>query len=64
LIPTIPLFSIFSVNPPNTSNTESGEEGKRKRENGNIMEGVNPFKVHCTHAWNYCNPLMLLMYDK
>jgi hypothetical protein len=24
-------------------------------ENGNIIEGVNLFKVHCTHIWNYHN---------
>lgn len=22
---------------------------------GNIMDGVNLFKVHCTHGWNYKN---------
>jgi hypothetical protein len=27
-------------------------EGK---ENGNIMEGVNLFKVHCKYVWNYHN---------
>jgi ribosomal protein S6E (S10) len=29
-------------------------KGERKREEvyGNIIEGVNLFKVHCTHLWN------------
>jgi hypothetical protein len=30
--------------------------GKGERRNGN-MEGVNPFKVHCMHAWNYHNEI-------
>jgi hypothetical protein len=32
--------------------------------NGTVMEGVNLFKVHCTHGWNYHNepPLVILMY--
>jgi hypothetical protein len=32
--------------------------------NDNIMEGVNLFKIYCTHGWNYHNelPPILLMY--
>jgi hypothetical protein len=33
-----------------THQTLLESEGKRKRENENIMEGVNLFKVHCMHV--------------
>jgi hypothetical protein len=31
--------------------------GKRERGNGNIMERVNLFEVHCMHVWNYHNEI-------
>jgi hypothetical protein len=33
------------------------KKGKRKRRNGNIMNGVNLFKVHCMYACNYHNKI-------
>jgi hypothetical protein len=30
---------------------------KKRERNGNIMEGVNLFKVHCMHVWNYPNEI-------
>jgi hypothetical protein len=37
----------------NPSNTEKGK--RREPKNENVKEGVNLFKVHYMHAWNYHN---------
>jgi hypothetical protein len=34
---------------------------KRRREKGNIMEGVNFFKIYCNHVWNYHNEISLII---
>jgi hypothetical protein len=31
--------------------------GRRERENGNVIEGVNLFKVHCIYVWNDYNEM-------
>jgi hypothetical protein len=41
-------------NPPNTVCKREKEGG----ENGNTMEEMNLFKVHCTHVWNYHNEIL------
>jgi hypothetical protein len=31
---------------------------RKERVNGNITEGVNLFKLHCTHVWNYHDEIL------
>jgi hypothetical protein len=40
-----------TTKPTKHSLKERGGEG----EDGNTMEGVNLFKVHCTYVWSYYN---------
>jgi hypothetical protein len=42
-----------------TTLLEKGEG--REGGNGNIMEGMNLFKVHCTHVWNYHSEVPLII---
>jgi hypothetical protein len=32
-------------------------EGRGVRENGNVIDGVTLFRVHCTEVWNYHNEI-------
>jgi hypothetical protein len=44
--------------------TKHCKRGKEEKENWNIVERVNLFKMQCMHVWNYHKetPSVLLMY--
>jgi hypothetical protein len=53
------IFKDSIIKPTKYCLKRQGEE----RENANIMEGMNLFKVLCTHVWNYHNETPLnIMY--